>query len=575
MEAENENLKELQTTHLAERMMFEQQIEAAQSENERFRAEIRELQGIQAACESTDMLQEKISLLEDQISRKDHEFAELKGSFEAVSSKAEMVSVLENNLEKKTKEISAITEKAEEANKRCAEATDNSQKMADDSAMLRKELASIEHNKADLSVIKTKLDHKEQESNALQSRVQEMEHWSRRAEDFLHKVKILDTKESIIENWDLLEERLGNIFSSQQYQSEMGSNRQAVSSKETPKHHKGSKASKPSKFPENKEHEGFVRESHSQEVVYLSHKRRESASLSPPTLPANKEDNAASQKHRTCSTSSIKPFSQVQSDVLTQVPPSSPDVSLSDLSSMFPSTPCRDTAPSGSQASRPPFSQATQKLRSRRDSTADVGEKTAANAAKPRKSSREGKLEGTLNRNNKEKREPDSSGHTPAGLKRKALNLNVTDGTPFGAPASLYPYSRHVAESPNGSKVRSPGNTALTKQPAESPPFTPSQKPCRNLVPKGILKDTTSARVDFQTQGLKSPGTLLDGKGGKTKTLRKTSSNQRPGTTSEYFSHASSSKPSATGGGILGANQSPAVTYASREKRRRSSRGMV
>lgn len=590
MEAEIEKLKELQTSNLADKMMLEQQFEAAQSENERFRADICELQKIQAAHESPDILQEKISVLENLISTKDNELSELKGSFESVSCKAEMVSALEHSSEEKSQEIATLKEQVEEANIRCTEATDNCQKLTDVSATLRKELSSLENNKADVAVAQTRLEHKEQESNILQDRVQEMEHWSRRVEGFLHKSKILDTKESAVENWDLLEARLGDIFHNRPYQTEINSNQQTVLSKETPKRPKqktvkSSRTSTPSNFPESKEYEGYTRECHTQEVVYLSHNRRESGPASPQKLPADKKGAASSREHRPCPSNSIKPFSQVRSDVLTQGPSSSPDIPLSDLSSMFPSTPCRDTARSGSQASRPKLAEASQPLNTRRDSTGDVGTKTAANAAKQRKNSNEGNVEGTIDPNNrrKEKGDPNNNGHghTPPGLKRKASNHCITDdpeNANLRAPASSRPLDFRSARSLTGSKPRNPEYIRPTKQPAKNAPSTPNQKSARNLAPRGILKDTTSAAMDCQTQGPGISSTPLGGKGGKVKTLRRTSSKQHSGTMSEYFTHALSPKSSVTGeGGAFGVNQSStqALTYGSREKRRRSLRGKI
>lgn len=592
METEIQSLRELQTSNLADRMMLEQQFETVKSENERFQAEICELQKFQAAHVSLDILQEKISVLEDQISIKDNEFAKLERSFESVSRKVETVPGLEHSIEEKTQGIATLKEQVEAANNQCIEANNNCQKMANDSAMLRNDLSSLEHNKSDLAMVQTKLDHKEQESNALQSRVQEMEHWSRKVEGFFLKCKILDTNESAVENWDVLEARLGDIYYNRPHQTEMNSNHQAILSKETPKRPKkktvtSSRTSTPFKFSESKEYDGFARERHSQELVYLSHNGRESVPVSPQKHPANKRCTALPQEHRARSSNSIKPFSQVQSDVLERAPSSSPDVSLSDLSSMFPSTPCRDTACSGSETTRPKFLEDPQPPRSRGGSTGDVGTKTAANAAKSRKRSNKGKVEGFTSPNNvsKEMRDPKNNGHghTPPGLKRKASNPGIFDGPENVSPrasASSHPPSPHC-KSLTDSKLRNSEYTRPTKQPATSKnvPFTPIQKSGRNLTPKGILKDTRSAAMGCQTQGSRIPNTPpLDKKDGGVKLLRNTSSKQRPGTTSEYIGYDSSSKSSVAGEGrTLGVNQSStqAVTYSSREKRRRSLRGRI
>lgn len=584
MEAEIENLKGLHVSHREDRMVLEQQFETTKLENERFGGQIHELQ--KAALKSSNTLQERISLLEDQISQKDNDISDLKGKLEVTSSKAEEATALEHSIDEKIQEIAILKNLVEDANKKCME--------ADDSATLRRELASMDQNKADLADLQTKIDRKEQELSALQGRIQETDRWSRRAEDFLHKIQVLDKKESVFENWDLLETRLSNVFGNQPYEAGINSNHQVVPFIDTPKRpkHKPAKSSRtstPSKLTGNgnKDCEEVFRESHTHEVVYLSHSRQNSVHASPLKQPTSNQGTTSSREHRPSPSKFIKPFSQVQSDVITQEPSSSSDVCLSDLSGMFPSTLCKDNPCPGAQTNHPKFPEDTRLLRSRRDSVGDVGQRKAGNTSKIRKDSNDAKLGKADALNNRRKRDTNKKGKglippklSPPDLKRKASNHSLSDDTENGisrAPTLSHQVSLHGAESASGPKPRNPEYTKLDKPLVNSGPFTPNQKSSRNILPKGILKDTASAAMDYQPERPGIADTTLDGKGRKTKALRGASSRQLSGTTSEYFGRASSPKSSMSGGGIFGVNQpsTQSVTYVSREKRRRSSRGRI
>ncbi|KAK2761645.1 hypothetical protein FQN54_001473 [Arachnomyces sp. PD_36] len=567
MEAEIENLKELQASSLNDKMIHEQNFEETKAENERLRAEISELQKVQTAVEESNALQEKVSALGSQISRKDAEFAELEGMLACISSRSEMVPALEKSIEEKAQEIAGLKQQTDEANKIRTEATDNYQKMTDDVAMLRKELASMEQNKADLLALQTKLADKERETDTFQERFQEIEHWSKRAEEFLRKVKILDSKESILKNWDLFEARLTEVFGGQPYQANSSLSRQTAPSNGTPKNPQrkaveSSKTSTPSKIADEKECQDFVRECHTQEMVYLRH-RRNSVTISPKKLPSKDGGKSLTPDDPQCSSSFIKPFSQIQSDVLAQEPSSSPDVSLSDLSSMFPSTPCKESGLPSSQAVRRALPEAPQRLRASQDSIAEVGQKkVVGNVSRPRKAS------------NAVKQGPAKKCHVSptSELKRKASDSAISGNLedPISR-ASTHTVNFHGLGDGNGAEERSRSTNPL----ANNAPSTPNQKPSQRLPPKGILKDPSSMAINRSMELHGTAGNPLDGKSRKVKTLRRTSK-QLSGTKSEYFGQTSSPKPSVTGeGGIFGTSQgsSQSLTYVSRDKRRRSSRG--